>query len=117
MANLLEQVGVRVRRLRKDAGLTQDIVAGMAELHKTYVSDIERGKAPNVSLAALGRIAGVLEVSVAEIVDVSGYLDGMGEEKMVEFQSTLRQLKKDKQEFILDTMIRLANTFLKQQNT
>jgi len=112
----LEQVGARVRTLRKAAGLTQDFLAAQSEIHKTYISDIERGQAPNVSLAALSKIAGVLKVNLAEIVGVTGYLDGMVEEKMAQFNSTFGQLKNEKQIFILEMMTRLAGEFLKDQN-
>ena len=64
---LLHKFGERVRVLRKEANLSQESLADKAEMHRTYLSGIERGER-NVSLINIARIAVALEVPVDELV-------------------------------------------------
>ena len=59
--------GSAVRRFRVSQGLTQEALAERAELHRTYISDIERG-ARNVSLVNIARIARALSISLADLM-------------------------------------------------
>jgi transcriptional regulator with XRE-family HTH domain len=61
-------VGLNVRRLRKAAGLTQEELAHGAEIDTRYVGGIERGE-EYPSVAVLGRIAGILGVHPARLLD------------------------------------------------
>jgi transcriptional regulator with XRE-family HTH domain len=54
-------VGMNVRRLRRDRGLTQERLALDASIDLTYLGGIERGRR-NPSVAVLGRLASVLGV-------------------------------------------------------
>ncbi len=47
-------------------GLTQEDVADLAQIHRTYVSDIERG-ARNVSLINVERLASALKTSLSAL--------------------------------------------------
>jgi CheY-like chemotaxis protein/DNA-binding XRE family transcriptional regulator len=58
--------GVAVKIWRSRLGISQEELAGRAGLHRTYVSDIERG-ARNVSLESIAKLARALEVSVAAL--------------------------------------------------
>jgi transcriptional regulator with XRE-family HTH domain len=60
-------LGAAIREKRKHAGLSQEKLAEMADLHPNYMSRVERGE-EQVSLAALRRIARALKVPVAELV-------------------------------------------------
>lgn len=51
---------------RNRLGISQEELAGRAGLHRTYVSDIERG-ARNVSLESISKLSRALEVSVATL--------------------------------------------------
>jgi transcriptional regulator with XRE-family HTH domain len=54
--------GLVLRERRLAAGLSQEGLADMSDLHRTYVSQLERGlKAP--SLAAIEAVAGALRVA------------------------------------------------------
>jgi transcriptional regulator with XRE-family HTH domain len=54
-------VGMNVRRLREDRGWSQEQLADISGLHRTYISGIERGvRNPTVSIVQC--IAGALEV-------------------------------------------------------
>jgi CheY-like chemotaxis protein/DNA-binding transcriptional regulator YiaG len=58
--------GTSVRVRRKQLGISQEELAERAELHRTYVSDVERG-ARNVSLESIEKLARALNVSVAAL--------------------------------------------------
>jgi len=53
--------GIRVRAIREARGYSQESLADLAHLHRTYVGGVERGER-NVSLANIWRIADALEV-------------------------------------------------------
>jgi len=59
--------GQALRTFRKTRGLTQEGLAERANLHRTYVGDVERGER-NVSLLNIARLARALSVSMAELV-------------------------------------------------
>lgn len=56
-----------VRRLRKDLGISQEELADLANLHRTYVSGIER-KVRNPTIEILARLAVALGVSESELL-------------------------------------------------
>lgn len=60
--------GERVRALRQERGLSQERLAEMAGVHRTYLSSLERGER-NVSLDNIHAIAEALGVSPAELFE------------------------------------------------
>jgi CheY-like chemotaxis protein/DNA-binding XRE family transcriptional regulator len=54
--------GTSVRTWRGRLGISQEELAGRAGLHRTYVSDVERG-ARNVTLQSIEKLAHALEIS------------------------------------------------------
>jgi CheY-like chemotaxis protein/DNA-binding XRE family transcriptional regulator len=58
--------GTSVKTWRKRLGISQEELAERAELHRTYVSDVERG-ARNLSLESITRMARALDIPVAEL--------------------------------------------------
>ena len=58
--------GSAVKAARNQMKISQDELAYRAGLHRTYVSDIERG-ARNLSLASIEKLAAALEVSVPRL--------------------------------------------------
>lgn len=58
--------GESVKGRRKLLGLSQEELAEKAELHRTYISDVERG-ARNVSLESINKLAHALGVSVSAL--------------------------------------------------
>jgi two-component system response regulator len=59
-----KQFGAAVRLRRDSLGISQEELAGRAGLHRTYISDVERG-ARNVSLESIHRLAAALEVPLS----------------------------------------------------
>ena len=64
----------RVRVLRAVKGWSQETLAEISGLHRTYVSTIERQRC-NVSLESLLKLAGAFEVSVGELLDGRGAVE------------------------------------------
>ena len=62
-------IGVRVRHLRKERGLSMTDLAERAGVAKSYLSNLERDIQRNPSLLFLEKIAAVLEVSVERLID------------------------------------------------
>jgi CheY-like chemotaxis protein len=58
--------GFSVKTWRKRLGISQEVLAERAELHRTYISDVERG-ARNLSLESITRMARALNIPVAEL--------------------------------------------------
>ena len=59
--------GTNVRRIRESKGLSQEALADKADLHRTYISDIERFTR-NISLENVQKIANALEVEPSELL-------------------------------------------------
>src|SRR5436305_13407082 len=57
-----------LRACRDRLGISQEELAGRAGLHRTYVSDIERG-ARNPSLESIDKLARALKISVATLFE------------------------------------------------
>jgi transcriptional regulator with XRE-family HTH domain len=64
----LHQVGFRLRERRTARGLTQAQLGAACGLHRTFVGSVERGER-NVALLNLRRLAQVLRVRLAELLD------------------------------------------------
>ena len=71
MSNLLQTFSQNVRALRLAAGLSQEQLAELAGLHRTYIGSIERGER-NVSLQNVERIAAALRVAPAILLTAEG---------------------------------------------
>lgn len=61
-------VGANVRRLRRAKGLSQEALAELAGVHRTFVGHIERGET-NVSLDTLERVADALAEKVSVLLE------------------------------------------------
>lgn len=59
-------LGIRIRALRRERGWSQEYLAELAGMHRTYLWGIERG-VRNPSLRHLAHIADALGVSIAEL--------------------------------------------------
>lgn len=60
--------GRAIRKLRRERNISQEKLADLCTLHRTYISDVELGKR-NVSLENISRIACALNVSITELFE------------------------------------------------
>jgi transcriptional regulator with XRE-family HTH domain len=67
--DIRERFGDAVRARREGLELTQEDLAEKAKIHRTYVSDIERGSR-NVSLINIEKLAAALSLSISELFEV-----------------------------------------------
>jgi transcriptional regulator with XRE-family HTH domain len=58
--------GDRVQRLRTERGWTQEDLAEAADLHRTYITAVERGQR-NISLDAIDKLARGFGISFEEL--------------------------------------------------
>jgi len=64
--DVLERFGTAVKFRREELGLTQEDLAEKAGIHRTYLSDIERGTR-NLSLINIEKLAAALTMSMSDI--------------------------------------------------
>jgi transcriptional regulator with XRE-family HTH domain len=57
----------RVRARRRELGISQEELAARAEVHRTWVSQLERGLS-NVSIDNIARISDALDVPASELL-------------------------------------------------
>lgn len=63
---ILNRFGYAVRRIRQDRRISQEQLADMCGLHRTYISDVELGKR-NVSLENIEKMALAFDMTMAEL--------------------------------------------------
>lgn len=67
MDNIQLRVGKKIKALRSAKGISQEALAFRCKLHRTYISDIERGLR-NVSIKNIEKIAKALQVPINELL-------------------------------------------------
>jgi len=67
MDDIIEQIGFNIRTMREHRGLSQEKLAALADLHRAYVGQIERGE-KNIGLKNLEKIAKALGLNVKELL-------------------------------------------------
>jgi len=63
---IIQHFGHVIRELRRERHMSQEELANLSGLHRTYITDIERGSR-NVSLKNISRLAAAFEVPLTEI--------------------------------------------------
>jgi transcriptional regulator with XRE-family HTH domain len=58
--------GAAVREERKRRGLSQDALADLAQIHRSYLVEVERGRR-NISLYNITRLARALDIRLPEL--------------------------------------------------
>lgn len=66
--NINQRFGYRIKELRKAKGLSQEKLANLAEIDRTYLPEVERGER-NISLVVAEKIANALGEKLSKMVD------------------------------------------------
>lgn len=67
MGEINDRLGLNIRRFREAQGLSQEGLAVLADLHRTYIGQIERSE-KNISIRSLERIARALNVAIEDLL-------------------------------------------------
>jgi XRE family transcriptional regulator, regulator of sulfur utilization len=67
MTMIVRDLGSSLRRLREERGWSQEQLAGHAGLNRSYVGEVERGRAI-ASIVTVEKLAAALGVSVADLL-------------------------------------------------
>jgi len=65
--DIRKRLGRNLRRLRQEKGLSQEEFAFEAEIHRTYISDLERG-ARNPTISVVEKLAKALGVKASVLI-------------------------------------------------
>lgn len=65
---LLKTFASNLKKYRLEAGLSQEKLADLCELHRTYISDIERGER-NISLTNVERLSKALKIPASKLLE------------------------------------------------
>ncbi len=68
----LEKIGERIVQLRKDKNLSQQKFAYAADMERTYLNHIEKGR-KNISINTLQKILNGLEISMKDFFDTKEF--------------------------------------------
>lgn len=66
--DIRKRLGRNLRRLRQEKGWSQEAYAEEAGVHRTYISDLERG-ARNPTIIVVEKLAGALGVSASSLLE------------------------------------------------
>ncbi len=67
MSDINKKVGLNIRKIREEKDLSQEKLAALANLHRTYIGQIERGE-KNIGLKNLEKIAKALKVNIRDLL-------------------------------------------------
>ena len=62
------QIGKRVKELRQSKGLSQEALAHLTELDRTYIPSIEKGER-NVSIEVIQRFSVAFGITISELLN------------------------------------------------
>jgi transcriptional regulator with XRE-family HTH domain len=66
--DIRQRLAANLRRLRRERGWSQEEFADRADIHRTYVSDLERS-ARNPTILVVDRLAKALKVKTGSLLD------------------------------------------------
>lgn len=107
--DFLIALGSSLRARRKALGMSQEKLAELAELHPTYISEIERGRV-NASVYSIFLITNALGMELADLMNLSTTsVNRHLENELAEISGTIRRLDKNKQKLLLGGLRGMLN--------
>lgn len=107
--DILRALGERIRENRKAKGFSQEKLAELSDLHPTYISHLENGKA-NPSLIILTNIANALEVHICDLVTDKNKV--AFDKTLLDIQSTLDSASADQKVKIIGMLEATKNILI-----
>ena len=68
MKDIRKSYGEHLKAFRKEKGLSQEDLGFKSSIHRTYISEVERGRR-NISIVNIAKIAKALDLSIKEFFD------------------------------------------------
>jgi transcriptional regulator with XRE-family HTH domain len=65
--DIKQKFGKRLKELRLQKGLSQEALANIADLDRTYIPSIEKGER-NVSITVIEKLAKALKVEITKLI-------------------------------------------------
>ncbi|MBQ7145173.1 MAG: helix-turn-helix transcriptional regulator [Lachnospiraceae bacterium] len=99
-------IGTRIRLARKKAGLSQEKLAELADVHPTYIGQLERGE-KNATLESIHKISSALSIPLEKLFEKIDLLsDTVGTERNMplECYDYLLSLPVSKQEMVVELL-------------
>lgn len=118
MSDILRKFGEKIKHLREERNLSQEELAKLLGMHRTYISQVENGKR-NIRLVNIGKIALALNVRLKDLFDFEiDRSDASGDRKEVKdkseiFKERIKDLEKENS--ILKNKIKSMKKHLKKQ--
>ncbi len=66
--SILVKFGKKIREARKNRGLSQEALADIANVHRTYIGMVERAE-KNITLLNIQKLAKSLKIDIKELFD------------------------------------------------
>jgi len=107
MENTTTSLGRRIRRLREAQGLSQDLLAVRAGVHRNYLGLLERGQT-GATVETLASLSKALGVRISELVNFDLGADKPTAEEVVIQRITRRLLQKPLPKLaLIDKLVKL----------
>ena len=65
---ILVKFGKKIREVRAERGLSQEALADIANIHRTYIGMVERAE-KNITLLNIQKLAKALKIDIKELFD------------------------------------------------
>jgi transcriptional regulator with XRE-family HTH domain len=68
MNNIKKKFGLKVREIRESNQLSQERLAELSNLHRTYIGGVERGER-NISIVNIEKISVAMNISLSKLME------------------------------------------------
>ena len=65
---ILKKLGEHIKQLRKEANISQEKLAELADLDRTYINSVENGRR-NISIINIEKIANAFDINLKDFFD------------------------------------------------
>jgi transcriptional regulator with XRE-family HTH domain len=101
---LLKFLGIKIRTLRKEKGISQEKLVELSDLHPTYISNIEQGKV-NASICSYYSIANALKIPFSELISLPPpKASKISEVEITKLINSIRELEERKRVILMATV-------------